>query len=203
MSSTRVRSSRYVTVLMIACACALVSFWVTRRVVNAQGDPGSRLVLYVDGTKHVVETGILRDLRFTKLPEHTDFRFQLEKPSNFKLIAFVSAADCSGCLDELSAWNYLLASNEDRLTGYLIFVDSSPSEIRKAAKFYNQHFTVLWDEENRARGAMSIPDTPIVLLENGQMQLRYAQGPTNDAKANKQFVAAVEQILNQSAPRPQ
>jgi peroxiredoxin len=188
--------ARVASIVVIAIITVTASYEISHRVAHANDtDAGKDISVFTNGIKQTMRLSNLPDVTFLTVPGQSPFTFKSgNDPGRFKLLVFLSAADCSGCLAALPEWNAVVAEHPDRLEGYLIFVNSSTSEITQAATAYNRSFTVLRDKDGEVAKRIGLPETPIAVLEDSSLVVRYAQGATNNSEARQSFLDAVKHI---------
>jgi len=188
-SRSSVRVTALIAFLVIAIAAAA-------SVIQSERTRQEDLVVERSGRGETMYLSKLRHVDLEDVSTGQAFRFQEESKQHYRLLVFLSAADCSSCMQELPMWNAALKDvPKDRLSAYLIFVNSTPSEIAQSMKAYPTRFTVLSDQQGKIASQVHLPETPVTVLQDGTFRLRMALGSTNDFDALKSFVDATKAII--------
>jgi len=188
------RFSKFKSLYVIAVACAFTAIMWTRTYYVRQNNQRD-LIVFSGKDRRQMLLSKLGSIDFLEVKRRQRFRFS-RPSSGFRLLIVLSAADCSACLDQLPMWRQLLSATQNStLDGYLIFVDSSESEILQATREYSNCFTVLLDDTNSIKQYVGLPDTPVTIVEDSEMRIRLAEGPTNDLMTLQNFVKTTKDVI--------
>lgn len=191
MSSSEPNSARrkgravLTRVLLLSCSLAaagLLGYFLTSR-------PASKRVIFTarDGTRSVTDVSNLREARLVNL--RGDAPAHLSTGSAYSLLIFLSASDCSSCIDELRVWQGLSRKYpKSQLEVAAIIVRSSAAEAAAFLKAYNPAIDLYLDEYQDVENTVRPPErTPFKVLVNSSGEVLLADGPQPTAPGQQKF----------------
>jgi hypothetical protein len=115
-----------------------------------------------------------------------------------RLLLFLSAADCSSCLNILSAIKTLPARvPREKLAIDTVFVRSSSDEVKQYLKDLDTHesFPVYLDSLRDVEVAVGLPQrTPVAVVVDAQFDVELGEPATTSEAEQKRFVESVVQL---------
>ncbi|MBB5062686.1 redoxin family protein [Granulicella mallensis] len=114
-----------------------------------------------------------------------------------RLLVFLTAADCSSCLDELGDWLSIAKTTpSERFEVDLIYIHTASNELASFMQSNPLPYHTYFDEQGELSKQMNIPpQTPVTVLVDKNFKVLAAQAPAPDANARQPFIARVEAIV--------
>jgi hypothetical protein len=135
---------------------------------------------------HLLDIGSLRTVQISKSAQQSK-----------RLLIFLSAGDCSACLEQLGDWMALArAYPQNRFEVDTLFLYTSPNELDSLRRSYRLPYHAYLDVNGEIPKLINIPHkTPVTIMVDGRLRVLAAQGPEQDEATRHSFVTRVESMI--------
>jgi thiol-disulfide isomerase/thioredoxin len=170
---------------LLACsltAAGLAGYFLTSRPAAKRVASAS-----ADETRSVTDVASLGEARLMDLRDGA--WTHLSPRSDYSLLIFLSASDCSSCVNELRVWQELSQKYpESQLEVSAVIVRSSAEEAAVFLKAYDPAIDFYLDGYEDVEKAVSLPEqTPLKVLVNSSGEVLLTDGPQPTAAGQQKF----------------
>jgi len=193
------RSGRSVLLRASLLACSLAAAWLAGYFLTSSPAPEGAASVDHDGAAPATDLSGLRGARLLNLKTGLHSRPAAGAP--YALFIFLSASDCSSCVDELRVWQHLSGVYPaSQLEVSAILVRSSVEEATAFLKAYAPTLNFYLDEGEDVERRMKLPEkTPYKVLTNAAGQVLLAEGPQPTASGQQRFGEMVAAVVGPPA----
>lgn len=181
------RKGRAVLPRVLLLSCSLAAAGLSGYFLTSSPAPKRVVFTDSDGSRFVTDVSGLGEARLVNLRGDTQTHLSLR--STYSLLIFLSASDCSSCVDELRVWQSLSRKySKSQLEVSAIIVRSSAAEAATFVKAYDPAIELYLDEYQDAENIVRPPErTPFKILVNSSGEVLLADGPRPTASGQQKF----------------
>jgi hypothetical protein len=183
-----------VALTVVAAFSALVSGWWHYSVMARRVD------IVEANSETEMDLGKLSSVPLYDVDGRTTVELKGSEDGPKRLLVFLTAADCSRCLDELGDWvSIARATPSKRFEVDLIYVNTASNELASFATNNPLPYHSYLDESGELLKNMKVPpETPVTVLVDKHFRILAAQAPEPDRNIRQPFVAKVEALVSRS-----
>lgn len=194
MAVSQSNSSRKLTIVALcslSVLCVLAAGWWRFSIMAKRVD-----IVEANGETEM-DIGKLSSVSLYDVSRKTTVELKASANGPKRLLVFLTAADCSSCLDELGDWLSIAKTTpSERFEVDLIYIHTASNELASFMQSNPLPYHTYFDEQGELSKQMNIPpQTPVTVLVDKNFKVLAAQAPAPDANARQPFIARVEAIV--------